>query len=395
MNLSVCYLSEDVLEANQLISFLRTRRHHVCNPFQMMRGRDLNAVLRECIIESEVTILIYGRAWHETVLGHELTKVVMTYRDRLPSSVVIFGLDDTPIPVSLRGAGYVPRQPVFEDQAQRLDSLLEGLGRRPPHSAISDAVRSVAVPTRRSENYDHLVLLVHGINTYAHWFDKVQPALESVGFLVVPVSYGHYSVSNFLSGSKKHLEQATARLMRSCESAKARIRNERDVQDPKVSIIAHSFGTYLCAEFIQDHPGLRWHRLIFCGSIVGDEFRFDKIADYFKYPLINEVGTKDYWPAFAAAVNRRYGSSGSTGLHDAYVITRWHKGHAHNTFLTPEFCRENWIPFLVGKKPQKIGEPASLPRWVTIISFLLRRRLAVAMATVFVAALSAYLLLWR
>jgi hypothetical protein len=44
----------------------------------------------------------------------------------------------------------------------------------------------------------HLVILVHGINTFADWMPAMAETLESAGFLVAPTSFGEMPVSRLL-----------------------------------------------------------------------------------------------------------------------------------------------------------------------------------------------------
>jgi hypothetical protein len=117
-----------------------------------------------------------------------------------------------------------------------------------------------------------------------------------------------------------------------------------------MSIISHSFGTYIVGRLLTDYPEFQWYRIIFCGSVIREDFPFDQVLERFSYPLLNEIGTKDYWPALAESAGWDYGSVGSTGFNRPPVESRWHHGYAHNDFLTEDFCKEFWIPFLQGHK---------------------------------------------
>src|SRR5262249_208859 len=119
--------------------------------------------------------------------------------------------------------------------------------------------------------------------------------------------------------------------------------------DPKrMSIIAHSFGTYIVTRILLDEAEFKWYRVIFCGSVVRNNFPFDTVERQFDYRLLNEVGTKDYWPALAASAGWGYGSVGSYGINHPLVETRWHHGFGHSDFLTENFCTKFWVPFLRG-----------------------------------------------
>jgi hypothetical protein len=51
--------------------------------------------------------------------------------------------------------------------------------------------------------------------------------------------------------------------------------------------------------------------IIFCGSVVRDDFEFDKVLDRFEVPLLNEVGTRDFLPALGESAG--WGSLFVTG----------------------------------------------------------------------------------
>jgi len=50
-----------------------------------------------------------------------------------------------------------------------------------------------AAPNPPSQQ-DHLVVLVHGINTRARWMDNVRPALERANFVVAATSFGNVGI---------------------------------------------------------------------------------------------------------------------------------------------------------------------------------------------------------
>ena len=217
---------------------------------------------------------------------------------------------------------------------------------------------------------DHLVVLVHGINTRALWMGEVKPALEQAGFSVGLTSYGKFGVPRFLSPFPWLRQKVIRRVVSDINTAK---RSHKLVtgSDPRyMSLIAHSFGTYVVGRILTDYPEFQWRRIIFCGSVVRDNFPFDQVLERFGAPLINEVGTKDYWPALAESAGWGYGSVGSTGFNRPPVETRWHKGYRHSDFLTELFCNEFWVPFLRGDKPKRADKPAELPYWIRTITWL-------------------------
>jgi pimeloyl-ACP methyl ester carboxylesterase len=116
----------------------------------------------------------------------------------------------------------------------------------------------------------------------------------------------------------------------------------------KISILAHSFGTYIVAEIITSQPDIIVHRLVFCGSIVPFDHPFlHQIGHRITDCIVNDVGTRDVWPALANSVTTGYGDTGTYGFRShPKVRDRWFKGFKHSDFfLETDFCKENWIPF--------------------------------------------------
>lgn len=187
----------------------------------------------------------------------------------------------------------------------------------------------------------HLVILIHGINTEALWFTTLQPVLRKYGLETAPAGYGMFGVLTFLA-------PVSAWRRAAIDTVRRKINAAIDDQKPDlVSVITHSFGTYVFAHILKEELGLRWHRVILCGSVVPNDFPFDQAArGRVTTPIMNEVGTHDLWPAMAQSITWGYGSIGSFGYQGKPLQERYHKGAAHSDFLTPEFCERFWVPFL-------------------------------------------------
>jgi len=203
---------------------------------------------------------------------------------------------------------------------------------------------------------------------------EVKPALERAGFSVAATSYGKFGIPRFLLPFRKLRSKAVRDVIRDIRTA-IEVHQKRFGTTPKkMSVISHSFGTYLISRILVDYPEFTWDRIIFCGSVVREDFPFSKEILYrFNDPLLNEVGTKDFLPALAESAGWGYGSVGSTGFNRPPVETRWHHGLGHSDFLTAHFCNSFWIPFLRGAKPISADKPTDLPMWIRgIVIFPLR-----------------------
>jgi hypothetical protein len=214
-----------------------------------------------------------------------------------------------------------------------------------------------------SREVEHLVILVHGINTNAQWFPIVKDSLEAAGFVAVPAGYGIYGVVRFLVPIDLLRRAAINRVSE-------KIRLARNYYKPKlISVIAHSFGTYVVARIIAETFDIELNRVIFCGSVVRDDFPFQENHHRFKPLLYNEIGGRDYWPIVASAVTWGYGAVGADGFQSPVVNDRWHKDFRHSDFMTKEFCEKFYIPSLRGEAVRG-DDPSSFPFWVQLLSRL-------------------------
>lgn len=205
--------------------------------------------------------------------------------------------------------------------------------------------------------------------------NDLRPALEDAGFTVAPTSYGRFGVSRFLWPEPLWPEplwlrpKAIKQLATEIRLARRSYKIDKGRDPKRMSAIAHSFGTYLVGRLLMECPEFQWYRIIFCGSVLKENFPFDdQVLERFSRPLLNEIGTNDYWPALAESAGWGYGSVGSTGFNRPPVESRWHHGYTHSDFLTEDFCKEFWIPFLQGHEAKRADKATQMPFWVRLIS---------------------------
>jgi hypothetical protein len=214
----------------------------------------------------------------------------------------------------------------------------------------------------------HVVILIHGINTRAQWLGIVGPALQEHGLIPAPAGYGVYGVLRFLLPFDWLRKRAIANVEAKIRLAIV-INQPADLQRPKkLSVIAHSFGTLVLARILAERFDIRWDRIIFCGSVCPNDYPFQDYYERFAKPLLNEIGTKDIWPAFAESITWGYGSVGAYGFQSPAVTDRWHRGLAHSDFLTGDFCKTFWVPFLIRGEVIAGDAPAPLPRFARTLT---------------------------
>jgi pimeloyl-ACP methyl ester carboxylesterase len=209
----------------------------------------------------------------------------------------------------------------------------------------------------------HVVILVHGIRDFALWQSNIRSALEEEGFKSEPTNYGRFNLVQFLIPIPYFRNQAIDAVWNQIKIIK------QNNDQALLSVVAHSFGTFVVARLIQKKFDIKFHRVIFCGSVVKYSFPFEQFQGRFLEPIINEVGTRDIWPAIAESVTLGYGSAGTYGFRRPLVRDRWHNGASHGYFLDPVFCKTLWIPFLRdGTIVPAARNPESPRVWLQLIS---------------------------
>ncbi len=187
--------------------------------------------------------------------------------------------------------------------------------------------------------------------------------MRKEGFVVQPTNYEYFDVLRFLFPGQFFRR-------RTISEVEKQIRHTLAVNEgARCSLVAHSFGTYVVSRILREYTDLEFDRIIFCGSVVPSSFRFEDYRKRFSTPLVNEVGTRDFWPAIAEAVTFGYGSAGAYGFRRPAVQDRWHNGKAHSDFLNKDFCRKYWLPFLRDGTIVEADEaPEPPPWWLWVVS---------------------------
>jgi hypothetical protein len=236
----------------------------------------------------------------------------------------------------------------------------------------------------------HLVILVHGIRDIARWQASISATLRTAGFEVEPTNYGRVSLLEFLLPIPYFRNKAINTIWTQMQQAM------QLHPDAKVSIIAHSFGTYVVAKILEKQFILEGQiqKIVFCGSVVRYNFPFEQFKSRFQHPIINEVGTADPWPALAESVTTSFGSAGTFGFRRPGVRDRFHNGAGHGHFLTSTFCNTYWVDLFQGKPILEGDIPArDPPLWVVLIS-IFKIKCIVGFALLVYAALLICTSLW-
>lgn len=258
---------------------------------------------------------------------------------------------------------------------------------------IKEAVDSVTNPRHRAvletallthhsvfNEPEKIVVLIHGIRTHAEWQERLKGLLATHNIKAYPIGYGFYDVLRFLCPflTRRRPQERVARELRSVR-----------VNHPaaEISVVAHSFGTYVVTEVLADATDIRLHRLLLCGSVVPTNYRWDKIRSRVTGAILNDAGVKDIWPALSK-MTWGYGPSGTVGFKTADVEDRFH-WCGHSGFFEDDHMESYWIPFLKDGQvvPPKGGRRHATPWYISIFCRLPLKIIATLML---IYAFSAY-----
>lgn len=207
-----------------------------------------------------------------------------------------------------------------------------------------------------------VVVLLHGIRTRAAWAEMVARIVkENLGYDVQPIRYGYFDLLRFLS---PFFTRATP-----VDRIKENLRDLRDKHpDRAIHVIAHSFGTYAIAKALED-PTIRLGRVIFCGSIVPEDFRKARFRGQLSdCDVLNDCGTHDIWPIVARTATWGFGSTGTFGFGTVGVRDRFNK-FGHSDYFDEAFVRQYWIPFLCNGEvvPTEWESKRRSPVWLSLL----------------------------
>jgi hypothetical protein len=225
------------------------------------------------------------------------------------------------------------------DQAAAFErelARLEGPAREAALALIATAIDLSEAFLLASQH--EVVVLVHGIRTEAQWEEMVRNILQDPPRrVVVPLRYGKFDAVRFWFPL----------WTRSCQIRRILLRIQaihHQHADKKLSIVAHSFGTYAVGDILQNTPNLVLHRLVLCGSILPQDFRWDHVAHRLQSDVMNECGRRDVWPVVAGNYTWGCGASGTYGFGTASVHDRFHDT-GHSDYFSPDFVTTYWWPF--------------------------------------------------
>lgn len=186
---------------------------------------------------------------------------------------------------------------------------------------------------------------VHGLMSHAEWYADVSLLGSLNGWTVAPFLYGFQDPSIFLKRTKRleTVDMFRDHLTDICQLCDTN----------SVSVIAHSFGTYIALSYILgfDDPPTRFDTIILTGAIVDEELDLGRLNGKIGH-MLNEIAPNDEWVDWAKRANlaqdELFGSAGTVGFRESAERLVQHRSDvfSHNNVIKRDVIKSRWIPTL-------------------------------------------------
>jgi len=162
----------------------------------------------------------------------------------------------------------------------------------PAEAGIRGELAFASVP---GEHPSHVVFIVHGIRDKGYWTRKVARVVVSQArvagqgrVLAVAPTYGYFAMLPFLFPWTRRAKIEW--LLDHYVTVRAAH------PDVPISFVGHSNGTYVLAGAVASCPAVRFHHVVFAGSVVQSRFRWEKYVGPGRQVLkiLNYVATADW-----------------------------------------------------------------------------------------------------
>lgn len=197
-----------------------------------------------------------------------------------------------------------------------------------------------------------VLVTVHGLISHAAWNSKVIPIASSQGWVVAPYIYGYTTPEILMSESKR---KSAVNAFRDWVY---QIKNEYCTDGQNISVIAHSFGTYLVGAYMHgfnEFAPVSFNSIILTGSILNESYNWDACAGFKVARVRNEIAPNDTWvdwmprkPPEWLGLDPLFGKAGVKGFTSTSRILTQHENRIfdHNNVIEKDVIASMWMPYL-------------------------------------------------
>lgn len=201
-----------------------------------------------------------------------------------------------------------------------------------------------------------VLVTIHGVMSHAEWNAKLIPIASSQGWIVAPYIYGYTTPDILLNKNKR---KAAVNAFREWIFS---IKQDFCPNGERISVIAHSFGTYLLGAYLdgfKERPPVSFNTIILTGSILTEKYDWESCAGFKVARVRNEIAPNDQWvkwmpkePENWIGLDPLFGQAGTKGFDSpSKILTQaTNKIFDHNNVIEKDVITSMWMPFLNSNK---------------------------------------------
>ena len=200
-----------------------------------------------------------------------------------------------------------------------------------------------------------VIISLHGIRTAGAWQKALATPIAAAGGIPVALDFGYFGAMKLLSSSARDDRVKWLR------DEVGRIRSR--FPDAPMSIVAHSFGSYITAALLESHPSVCFDTVIFSGSIVRNDFPWTHMLDSYRVGFMaNYIGRNDPWPRVAKWFVGGAGDSGRVGFSAQHPALYQHASdlYEHSDYFSEPTFTQYWLATLIFPQRLLLDELRSL-----------------------------------
>lgn len=217
----------------------------------------------------------------------------------------------------------------------------------PPDPDLFSAIRQTYTKRRivSKNNRKRALITIHGIRTSADWNAEVCLNASANGWIAAPFNYGYVEATIFANMSQRR------EIVDKFREFAIRINKDFNVDD--ISVLAHSFGTYILMSYINgfnDTP-VRFGTAILTGAILNENIDLSVLSNRVSM-FVNEKAPNDEWAGKAKIANfgqdKLFGKAGINGFSSAHqnLIQSSSDIFTHNNVIKRDVIVQRWLPTL-------------------------------------------------
>lgn len=201
----------------------------------------------------------------------------------------------------------------------------------------------------RLDDVKGVVIPIHGIRTHADWLPQLTLQASLDGWAVAPFVYGYKDITILRNQKEKDAVQ---------EAFRQWLSTIRRSYSGPISIIAHSFGTYIIGRYLSEAGDISatFESIILCGSILNTAYDWTPLFNNNKVGrVLNTISEKDEFVKFlpdngiaVLAKDSFYGQAGVAGFSCQHENLQQiaSKLLKHNNLFEDDVIFGQWLPFL-------------------------------------------------